>query len=310
MIWLSVIRQFERILLAFLAGIGVFWLALQAVGPGAGVVGALAAYATGAALTLSLMIGLILRGTEVATEPGAAVLASLRRYPALVLVGSLYGLAIWADKFVFWFAEGVEAFPGIRSHPLYDSSFFLAYLTVVPALAINLVHLETTFYERYRAYYAAILGGFPLSAIEHRREAMVAELRDGSVRLVRTQGAITLLCVILAGKFSAALDMPDVAVRVFRFACLGAFFQVLFLITLLVQLYFDLRREAAISSAVYLLLNTVLAMWSVQAGIATYGMGNGIAALAALIVAFALLSRAIRLLNYLTFTRHARPNRS
>ena len=36
------------------------------------------------------------------------------------------------------------------------------------------------------------------------------------------------------------LEMPTVAIRVFRLACLGAMFHVLFLITTLVLLYFEL----------------------------------------------------------------------
>lgn len=319
LIWLTVIRQYERILIAFAAGVGVFWVALHAFRPSGELTGTITAYAVGSGVTLALMIGLVMRGVESArtAEGGAGgtgvagalgVLRSPWKYPGLMAAGMVYGLAIWIDKYVFWFTAGVEAIPFVWSHPLYDSCFFLAYLSVVPALTINLVHLETSFYEKYRAYYSAILSGFPLDEIDARRFRMVAELRRGATKLLRTQGAVTVLAMIGSGPIVRALGMPDFAERVLRFALLGAFFQVLFLITLLIQLYFDLRKEALWSSVAFLGANTALAVWSVSAGPWSYGIGYTVASLFGAVVAFVLLDRSVARLTYRTFTRHAHSN--
>lgn len=308
LVWLTVIRQYEQILVAFVVGIVAFWIALHALRPAAELTGTLAAYAIGVALTLTLMTGLIIRGAEPGSGSGTEVLGSLRRYPTLLAVGLLYGIGVWSDKLVFWFTVGTEAMPCVWSHPVYDSCFFLAYLSVVPALTINLVHLETSFYERYRGYYAAILGGFPLGVIEKRRAAMIAELRRGTIGLIRTQGVVTAICLLLAGWLVQELGMPAIAERVLRFALVGAFFQVLFLITLLVQLYFDLRREAFIASATFLCANACFAIWSVEAGPHAWGVGYAVGSLLALVVAFVQLGRALDRLTFRTFIRHAHPN--
>jgi uncharacterized membrane protein len=187
-------------------------------------------------------------------------------------------------------------------HPLYDTCSFLAYLTVIPALAVNLVRVETSFYECYRAYFGAILGGMPLKVIDARREAMLENLQEGMVRLLRIQGAITLLFILFAPEILSLMDLPHSATRIFRAVCLGAFFHVMLLITILMQLYFDLRKQALITAIIFTLLNAGFAVWSVKNGINTYGFGYAAASMISLLVGYSLLAKSIEYLDYYTFT--------
>ena len=77
---------------------------------------------------------------------------------------------------------------------------------------------------------------------------------------------------------------------------------VLLLITVLMQLYFDLRPQAMATSFVFLLLNAGLAWWSVSHGIATYGVGYATAAFLSLILGYTLLHRSLERIDYITFT--------
>ena len=309
LVWLTVTRDYDRILVAFLAGMTVSWLTMSAIGDRLGTAGAIGAFTAGQILTLSLLIGLIVRGTEPTTTVDRGIFRSLRDYPQLVGFGLLYGLGVWIDKFVFWSMTGLGDGPLIRYHPIYDSCCFLAYLTVVPGLAINLIHLETAFYERYRGYYAAILAGRPLRVVVDRRRAINAVLRYGAMRLLRVQGAVSLACVVFAPALVALVQLPDFAIRVFRLTCFGALFHVLFLITTLIQLYFNLQREALVSAAVFCVANGALAVWSVQQGRETYGAGYALAALLSLLVALVLLERAMRVLEFRTFAAQVRGHR-
>jgi uncharacterized membrane protein len=306
MIWLTLVRNHERVLGAFLLGMAVSWLTMPAVGERLGVAGRIGAFTAGQTLTLTLLIGLILRGTEAAGARSASILRAQREQRALVAAGLLYALGIWVDKLVFWAQAGVSAGPWLRYHPIYDSCCFLAYLTIVPALALNLVHLETAFYERYRAYFGAILAGHPLRVIVERRREMAAELRSGGIALLRVQGLLSILCIVFAPALIELVELPEFAIRVFRLTCLGALFQVLLLIVVLIQLYFDLRREAVISTAAFCALNGIGAAWSVALGRETYGAGYALAALAALLIAFVLLVRALETLEMRTFVKQVR----
>jgi uncharacterized membrane protein len=302
LIWLSVAREYDEVLRAYVYGMLVSVLALAAVGWNGGTAGLLGAYAAGQAFTLLLLLRTIVHGMDTGGARDFSVFSSLREFPPLVGVGLTYNLAIWADKMVFWFSDGQQAHWLVRFHPLYDTCCFLAYLTVVPALAVNLIRLETSFYEHYRAYYGAILGGMPLATIERKRERMFEDLRESCIRLVRVQGAITVLCIVFAPQIMDLLEMPDVSVRIFRLTALGALFHVLMLITILMQLYFDLRNQAFISSVVFLVLNASLAAWSVGEGIHSYGVGYAAASLLSLLLAYTLLTRSLEKLDFYTFT--------
>jgi len=306
LIWLTCVRQHDWIFIAYLAGLLATWLATRMFGDGLGLETALAAYTSGQALTLTILIGVVMRGTEASATRSFAILGCLKRYPELVLAGFFYSAAIWIDKMIFWFSEGVSSYGLIRFHPLYDSCCFLAYITVLPALALNLIHVETSFYERYRSYYAAILHGLPMSAVTRRRTEMIANLREGAIVLLRVQGAITVACLVFAPQLIELFELPPAAIHVFRLACVGALFHVFLLIATLVLLYFDLRTRAMLASFTFLLLNGLLTRISVELGVEYYGLGYAISALLCLGLVMLLLSNGLRDIDYLSFTTQAR----
>ncbi|HEX5138528.1 MAG TPA: exopolysaccharide Pel transporter PelG [Planctomycetota bacterium] len=302
LIWLSLVRQYDDVLRAYVYGTLVAMMGVLLVFLSQGTEPILAAYTAGQAFTLVLLLRTILRGMDTGEKRDYRVFKSLVSFPVLAGVGFAYNAAIWVDKMIFWFADGIGPHRLVRYHPLYDTCSFLAYLTVVPALALNLVQLETAFYERYRAYYGAILAGSPLAVIERNRTRMFESLREGIVRLLRVQGAITAAVVIFAPLIVQGLELPEIAVRLFRLTCLGAGFHVLLLICILMQMYFDLRAHALATSATFLVLNGVLAWWSVNRGIETYGVGYALASFLTLLLGFVLLHRAMDRLDYHTFT--------
>lgn len=310
LIWLTVIREYNQILVSFGLGMAVSVGAMYYWGSDGDLDAYLASYGAGQALTFVLLTRLLVRGMRSDGPRDFSVWKSPLQYKALLGTGITYSLGIWVDKVIFWFQEGLEASSLVRFHPLYDTCSFLAYVTVIPALCINLIHLETSFYERYVAYYRAILGHQPLHVIDREREGMFASLRCGIVQLLRVQGAITAAVVVLAPILLSVLGLPETAVRLFRLTSLGAFFHVLLLITILVQLYFDLRVAAFMSATVFLVSNAGLTLWSQALGFDYYGLGYASAALVSVVTAYALLDRGLRWLEYETFASQLRPKPS
>jgi len=302
LIWLTVVRQYDEVLRAYVYGTLVAMVGVLLLFLGRGTVGILAAYTGGQAFTLALLLRTIVRGMNASGGRDLSVFRSLVNFPMLVGVGLFYNAAIWVDKMIFWFQDGVGPHRLVRYHPLYDTCSFLAYLTVVPALAVNLVRLETAFYERYRAYYGAILGGTPLAVIEDKRRRMLRNLEEGMVRLLKTQGAITALVILFAPVICETLKLPPIAVRLFRLTCLGGLFHVLLLINILMQMYFDLRKQALATSLTFFALNGLLAWWSVNRGVETYGIGYALASFLSLLLGYLLLYRSLDRLDYMTFT--------
>tara|TARA_R110002072_G_scaffold25443_2_gene84974 strand:+ start:34456 stop:35829 length:1374 start_codon:yes stop_codon:yes gene_type:complete len=305
MAWLTVIREHARILGAFVVGLSTVVATTWLLGDRHGIFGPLAAYAAGQGLTFLLLAGLIGRALEHGSKCTMAIFGCVLKYPRLLAVGFCYSAGIWIDKAVFWWTDGVAIAPLLQHHPLYDSSCFLAYLTIIPALALNLIVLETRFYERYRRFYASLTQGQPLEEIEWQRAEMNETLREGAITLLRWQGLFTVLAICFAPQILAWLDMPDGILRTFRMACLGAFFQVFLLITILVLLYFDLQRRALIAAASFLILNGGLAWLTVTSGYATYGAGYAVAGFVSLAFAWLSLQQALPKLEYMALTRAA-----
>lgn len=287
-----------------------------AVGP-TGLAGLLFAFTLGQGVTLVLLIGAILRGLEPSERRGFDLLVGAASRGSLVALGAIYAYGIWADKFVFWMTQGLPVLGALRHHPLYDSCAFLAHATVVPALALHLVRAETTFYERYREFYETLSGGAgraragdsaprrggTLAEIRAAEARMFEALRGSMVRIVRVQAWVSLAAIVLAPELLAALGMPASAVPVFRVLAVGAYFHVLFLLTLLVLLYFDLRRPALAAAGVFAAANTALPYLSAAGPPGAYGLGYALAALAGLVVALRGLQGGLRRLVLDTFAR-------
>ncbi|MGC8001539.1 exopolysaccharide Pel transporter PelG, partial [Salmonella enterica] len=72
---------------------------------------------------------------------------------SLMAIGLLYNTAIWIDKAMFWYTpETSQAIIGpLRASVIYDLPVFLAYLSIIPGMAIFLLRMETDFVEDYDA---------------------------------------------------------------------------------------------------------------------------------------------------------------
>ncbi|MEZ6017350.1 MAG: exopolysaccharide Pel transporter PelG [Planctomycetota bacterium] len=267
-----------------------------------GLGGLLLVFTLGQATTLLLLCAAIARGVRPSDRRGPEALEGVARFGALLLLGALYNVGMWADKFVFWVVDGVTLVGPLRSHPLYDSCSFLAYATVVPALALHLVRTETGFYERYRDFYDSISGGGTLREVRAARDRMLATLRGSVVRLVRVQAWFSAAAIALAPEVLQRLGMPPAAVPVFRVLAVGAYFHVLFLLTLLVLLYFDRRATALRAVATFAALNTILPLGAALGDPGAYGVGYTLAAIGGLVVGFLGLQRDLARLEYLTFS--------
>lgn len=107
------------------------------------------------------MLFVIFRGYQSRVFIEFDFLGSGRMYRSLMLTGLFYNLGIWADKFVFWFhpVTGSTVIGALRASLVYDLPVFLAYLAIIPGMAVFLVRMETDFVEYYDKFYDAVREG-------------------------------------------------------------------------------------------------------------------------------------------------------
>lgn len=305
MVFLSAANDYRTITLAFLGG----WMASLGCGLYGshhwGLNGQLGGFAAGVTLTFFLLLGRLDRefGLPVGRAPG--MWSSFYQHWPLAFTGFAYNLATWVDKLVFWYhpAVSVPVAGALRTAPVYDNAMFLAYLTIIPALALFLLKVETDFYDQYRRYFATIAARSSMGALLAVKDELVRVLKQSTGLLVKVQGAITFALVILAPEVASVLKLSWLSVFVFRTGVFGAFLHVLHLIVLVLLLYFDFRREAAVMAAVFLCSNALFTLISLGFGLPAFAFGYTMANALTLLVGFVLLDRNLEDLEFHVFMK-------
>jgi uncharacterized membrane protein len=304
MVLLNAARDFVAIVLAFAIGYAASFGAGLVLGLYFGLSGYLAGFAGGQMLLLGLLIWRIFTEFDAQQPLRCEVFAYIKRYPSLVAIGVMYNLAFWIDKMVFWFShEGISVNTFLNIFPIYDTTFFLASLTIVPALAIFIVHIETAFYDHYRRFYAAIANKGSWREIQAAKEGMVNALPGMYLMLFKIQGAVAIAVIALTPQIMGVLHIPPSYWYIFRVAVLAMTVQVFLLVTVLLFLYLDLRGSVLIITGAFLLCNTTFTVLTIIGGYAFYGYGFLYASIISLLLAFILLDNRLRHLEFLTFVR-------
>lgn len=220
----------------------------------------------------------------------------------LVLTGLFYNLAVWIDKFVFWWSpRATKITEFYRVYPEYDSAIFLAYMTIIPSLSLFLMHIETDFFKKYRNYYNQILNRGTYTDIFQAKAIMLKSLRRSAAMLVSKQGMLSIVAIIFAPDIIHAFMMSNTTILVFRVTILGAFVHTMLLITTIIILYFDFQKLAFIIAVLFMVTNGLFTYFTTLMPMQFVGYGYVCAALITLMVAFYSLDAMLKKLEYITF---------
>ncbi len=224
-------------------------------------------------------------------------------YPSLLAIGLLYNLGIWVDKFMFWYFPGTsEAIIGVlRASIIYDLPVFLAYLSIIPGMAVFMVRIETDFVEYYDKFYDAVRSGGSLEYIEDMRDEMVYSIKQGLAEIGKIQTLAVLVTFVAGPSLLEILGISELYLPLLYIQVIGASLQVVLLSVLNVFFYLDQRRIILYLCAGFLVLNVVLTALTLWAGAAFYGYGFALSVLITLITALTLLDRKLDRLEYETF---------
>jgi len=232
-------------------------------------------------------------------------LGHFRKYWDLALAGLAYNLAIWVDKWVMWTAPEREVTAAnFVTYPVYDGAMFLAYLTIVPAMAIFIVNIETRFFEHYQRFYRDIEHHANYARIETNHTNIIQSLLMASRNVIVLQFCIAITVILIAGQLFELLSIPPLQLGIFRFGVLGALFRVLLMFVGIVLAYFDLRKLMLLVQVIYLVLNGLLTWLTLELGFAWYGYGCFLASLLTFVLAYGLCAWNVGRLPFLTFVRN------
>ncbi|WP_207005288.1 exopolysaccharide Pel transporter PelG [Trinickia mobilis] len=301
-IFLSGMKQYMAIIFVFLAGYALTTCAALALNR-YGLSGLMAGFVSGQTVLLAGLLVLIYRDYRSDHFISFEVFQKRYRYPSLMLTGLLYNLGVWIDKFMFWYAPGTgqQVIGPLRASLIYDIPVFLAYLAIIPGMAVFLLRIETDFVEYYDAFFKAVREGASLQHIERTRNAMVEALRLGLWEIIKVQSIAAMLLFAAGAAVLSWLRISTLYLPLLYIDVIAASMQVLFMGVINVFFYLDERRVVTGLVGAFVLLNVVFTGFTLALNPAWYGYGFAGALLVVVLASLYLLDHKLDVLEYETF---------
>jgi len=301
-VFLSGMKKYKAIVWLFLIGYIVVIGTALLLRPW-GLEGLLGGFVFGHLLLLAGMVQLVYRSFP--SEPGIRFdwLRPGAMYVSLMLTGLFYNGAIWADKFIFWFTPETSqhVIGAMRASIIYDLPIFLAYLTIIPGMAVFLVRIETDFVEHYDAFYDSVRDGAPLTTIERSRNNLIHAARQGLFDIAKVQAITVLIIFTLGERLLQWLGISPLFLPLLSVDIVATSLQVVLLGILNILFYLDKRRIVTLLSAMFLLGNIVLSWISIELGASFFGYGFALSLLVTVLTGLWLLQKRFDALEYETF---------
>jgi uncharacterized membrane protein len=301
-IFLSGMKAYHRILLVMVVGYSLLLLSAWLL-QGGGMTGLLLALLVGHSSLLFMFLYDILREYQGDRLIAFDFLDRRQIFTSLFFTGLLYNLGVWVDKFIFWYSPGTsQAVIGpLRASMLYDLPIFLAYLAIIPGMAVFLVRIETDFAEWYERLFKAIRGGETLQHIGQLKNEMILSIRQGLLEICKVQGVTVVLLYLFAPSLLDWLGISSYYLPLFYIDLVGVSLQVVYMALLNVFFYLDKRAIVLQLCGLFLLLNTVLTTLTLYLSPSFFGYGFTLSLLVCVLVGLYRLSSTLDDLEFDTF---------
>ncbi len=228
-------------------------------------------------------------------------------YWTLVGAGFFFNVGLWADKYTFWFnpMTSEQILGPLRASPLYDFPIFIAYLSIIPGMAVFLVRVETDFVEYYNKFFHAVLHGGSLSHIREMQANMVLTARQAIFEIIKIQAIAVLVVFVMGPTLLSALNIPGLYVHLLNIDIVAVGLQVVLLGIVNILFYLDKRMHALIITVLFAILNVVFTQISINLGAYFFGYGFAFSLLCVIVVGMYLLNKDLDNIEYETFMLQA-----
>ncbi|MEJ2764888.1 exopolysaccharide Pel transporter PelG [Photobacterium sp. MCCC 1A19761] len=301
-IFLSGMKEYYRILIIIACGYG-FMITLSLAIPGLNMLGLLLIFCGCQAIITFSFLFFVIRDFPAKQLVAFEFLHPSKVFYSLMICGVLYNLGVWLDKFVFWFREETSyvVIASFRASYIYDLPIFVAYLAIIPGMAVFLLKMETDFADACLKFYDAVRQGETLDSIYLLKDKMVLACQQSIYAIFKVQGMTLALALLWAEDILNLLKLDMAYLHLLYADLIGVSLQVLVMSILNVMYYLDKRYAALSLAALMACLNWVLAQLSIDLGPTFYGYGFAITMLVTTIVGLIMLNRQFNELEYQTF---------
>ena len=283
MIYLSVCKDYERISLFFLLGMAAAFglsMVLRFLCNWEVTDSMLFSLAAGFFLIAVLEFSALKRYFQKNSNRYKPVLRYFVKWWKLMAANFFYVFGLYIHNFVFWTADErrVLAKSFVFNQP-YDVATCLAMFTNLSATVIFVTHMEMHFYEKYRAYSEAVIGG-KKADIDNAKNQMLRQLGSELMNLVRVQFIISVVIYLLCVVFLPQYGFGGTVFRIYP--CLAAGYFILFLMyaSILFLYYFNDLTGAVITVLSFFFVTLFGSMISMRLPEIWYGVGQALGSFA------------------------------
>jgi uncharacterized membrane protein len=274
-VFLSALKDYKTITVAFFFGMIVVVLTSAALGSIAQETGMMHGFNLGLSLLIAILLARFLFEYSFSLQRPFFFMRYLKNYGVLALVGLVQNISLWIDKWIMWLAPEAEVSSlHLYSYVPYERALFLAYfITLIPTLSYFLIIFETRFFEHFYNFYTSINKHATYEKIEKNKENVVSQTLKGMKTIVVLQTIVCVMSIVVAPYLLKSLHIPLSEVSMFRFGVLGASFYALLLLLIILLHYFNKHSEALKINLFFLSSNVLLTYFFMKAGFAYYGVG-------------------------------------
>jgi polysaccharide biosynthesis protein PelG len=225
----------------------------------------------------------------------------IERYPFLLIIGVFYMVGLYGHNIIIWLVSDLQVVIDgtFWIAPYYDVPVFYSYLTILPAMVIFMVSVETSFYDAYKLYYIRILEGFSLQDIMIAKHNMFEIIKVELKFLTEVQLFITISAIAIGVQLLPKIGMTSEQLHIYSILVLGnLFFSVMFT-SILILLYFDAQKAALISTLLFSLSTIIITLFIVRTG--NYGLSFFLSSFLGLAVVLYRLKEYLNNIDYYTF---------
>lgn len=191
----------------------------------------------------------------------------------------------------------------LRASLIYDTPMLIAYLTIIPGMAIFLFYVETDFMTYYQKYFTGILYGDTLSDILEMRYFMIAAAKRGIYALLKIQGFTAFLVMGMAPIILSTLNISPHYEPLLNIDVVGAAMLVTFIAFMNVFSYLDKRYRVLNLTFIFLSLNIIFTFITLKLGVFFFGYGFAGSLLVVNVLSFFMLDRDFNQLEYEVFSK-------
>jgi uncharacterized membrane protein len=234
------------------------------------------------------------------------LLAGIWRHRLLAVGGLAGAMGLWVDKWLIWISPaGQLSDSGLPYAAAYDSAVFAGLMSMIPGLALLVIHLETQFFAGFRTHMSRILGHATLDELEASAARLAKSTLAGLHRILAIQAGISLAFILLSPQAARGGLLLYQQVPVLMLATLAAWFLFLAIAASTLLVHLDMAGRFAAVNVVFLVGVSLGTAVTLALGERFLGAGLAFGCLVAGILAYWLLAQALAQINYQLFLASA-----